>query len=176
MIEARITGLPDLRRALADVVPKLRKRALRNALAAGARIVRDAARRAAPVLTAANAMQAPHRTPRTLQKAIVVRTSKAARRRGDVGVFVNVRPAKAGQRGAKSRTDPFYWRWLEFGWTPARAGDGGRKARRSRAKAPRKIPGRKFLQNAAGQLQRALAVFTDKIGPAIARLNKGQTP
>jgi hypothetical protein len=44
-----------------------------------------------------------------------VRTSKADKKDGNVGVFVNVKPAKSGQRGAKSRDDPYYWRWLEFG-------------------------------------------------------------
>ena len=34
--EAKVQGLPDLRAALQGIVPKLRRRALRNALAAGA--------------------------------------------------------------------------------------------------------------------------------------------
>lgn len=156
MIEARISGLPDLKAALRAIPEKLRKRALRNALAAGARVVRDDARSRAPVLSQADALRAPFRTPGTVKRAIVVRTSKQARRAGDVGVFLNVRPAKAGQRGAKSKTDPFYWRWLEFG----RVG----------------VAARPFLQPAAQKLTDALAVFTRTIGPAIVKLDKGQTP
>ena len=156
MIDARVTGLPALKAALMAIPDKLRKRALRNALAAGARVVRDDARSRAPVLSQADALRAPFRTPGTVKRAIVVRTSKQARRAGDVGVFVNVRPAKAGQRGAKSKADPFYWRWLEFGSS--------------------KFHGVQFLQQAAKRLPDALAVFLRAIGPAIAKIDRRQTP
>lgn len=151
---ATVRGLPDLRDALLSIPAKLRRRALRNALAAGARVVRDDARRTVPVLSLANAMRAPYRKPGTVRRAIVVRTSKAARKAGDVGVFVNVRPAQKGQRGAKSNADPFYWRWLEFGTA--------------------KMAARPFLRPAADKLQQALGVFVDKIGPQIAKLNNGK--
>lgn len=152
MINATIRGLPDLKAALADVVPGLRRRVLRNALAAGARVVRDDAKARAPVLQPT--LRAPFRTPGTVKKAIVVRTSKQARKRGDVGVFVNVRPAKKGQRGAKSKTDPFYWRFLEFGTKFFKPGAG-----------------LQFLQRAADRLPQALQVFTAALGPAIQKLN-----
>lgn len=152
VVEAKVTGIPDLRAALAGIVPKLRRQALRNALAAGARVVRDAARAGAPVLRIGS--RTPYRTPGTVRKAISVRTSKIARRAGNVGVFVNVRPAKIGARGAKSKTDPFYWRFLEFG--------------------TKKLGASKFLQGAAGRLGQALEVFKAKIGPAIQKLNGGK--
>ena len=178
MIEVRIEGLPDLRAALSSVVPKLQKRALRNALAAGARVVRDEARSGAPVLDVASASR--RRRPGTLKKAINVRTSKRDRKAGDVGVFVNVRPAKGAARGANTGLDPFYWRWMEFGWTPARGPRtaAARQARRraSRAGASPQVAGREFLQRGARRLQDALRVFYEKIGPAIARLDKGGTP
>lgn len=158
MITAKVTGLPDLRAQLLAIPGKLRKRALRNALAAGARVVRDDARRRAPVIGAMDyPVRRGFRTPGTLQRAISVRTSKVARRAGDVGVFVNVRPAKKGQRGARNPRDPFYWRWVEFGTRFAAA--------------------RPFLEPAAARLRDALEVFKAKIGPAIAKLNnRGQTP
>ena len=181
MIEAKITGLPDLRAQLRAIPDKLRKRALRTALAAGARVVRNEAQRLAPVISAsASAVLKGYRKPGTVRKAIAVRTSKVARRSGDVGVFVNVRPAKgarykttatkvlglqfksrklvkASQRGAKNPNDPFYWRWLEFDRRGAEA--------------------KPFLQPAAKKLGQALDVFKAKIGPAIEKLNnKGQTP
>lgn len=156
MIEARVQGIPDLKAALAGVVPALRRRILRNALAAGARVVRDDARRRAPVISpVARAVRKGVRQPGTVRKAIVVRTSKEARRRGDVGVFVNVRPAKRGQRGAKSRTDPFYWRFLEFGTRFFRPGVG-----------------MQFLQQAAGRLPQALDAFVRAVAPQIAKLNR----
>jgi HK97 gp10 family phage protein len=145
-ITAKVRGLPDLRRALLSIPDKLRKRALRNALAAGAREVQKEARRLTPIMIG----RSPYRTPGLLRKAISVRTSKIARRAGDVGVFVNVRPAKKGKRGAKSASDPFYWRFVEFGTA--------------------KMRGRGFLQSGARKLADALRVFTQKIGPQIQRL------
>lgn len=161
----QLHGFDDLIAKLRAIAPAMRKRVLRNALAAGARVVRDEAQRRVPVLS--STMKAPYRTPGTVKAAIRVRTSKVARRAGDVGVFVNVKPApgakfktrttrlfglkiknrvqvRASQRGAKSRTDPFYWRFLEFGTA--------------------KMQARPFLQAGARRLPEALRVFSDKIG------------
>ena len=173
-----VRGIPDLKAALSSIPEKLRRRALRNALAAGARVVRDAAKARVPVMSAEAARRAPYRTPGLVKKSIVVRTSKSARRAGDVGVFVNVRPAKSGQRGAKSKTDPFYWRWLNFGWTPAgrKRGRAGINARRRARAAGRSsaVSGVQFLEAGAAKLEQALQVFISKIGPQIQKLNGGK--
>ena len=158
----RIEGLDELKRKLAEVPKAMRKRVLRNALAAGAREVRDVAKRNAPVMTLGTSLKAPYRKPGTVKQAIRVRTSKADRRAGDVGVFVNVRPAKgarfrggkqvkATQRGAKSPNDPYYWRWVEFG------------TKRSKA-----VP---FLRPAAQTLSAAFEAFKNALGPQLAKLN-----
>jgi len=139
----QVKGLDELKRKLADVPKALRKRVLRNALAAGAREVRDVAKRNAPVLNLGTSMKAPYRKAGTVRDAIRVRTSKADRKAGDVGVFVNVRPAKAGQRGAKNPNDPFYWRFLEFG--------------------TKKMPARPFLQRATSALPKALTIFQERV-------------
>lgn len=139
----RIEGMDEFKRKLAEVPKAMRKRVLRNALAAGAREVRDVAKRNAPVLTLGTSMKAPYRKPGTVRDAIRVRTSKADRKAGDVGVFVNVRPAKAANRGAKNPNDPFYWRWLEFG--------------------TRKMAARPFLQRATSALPKALTIFEARI-------------
>lgn len=158
MINATVRGLPDLKAALAGIVPKLRRRALRAALAAGARVVQREARAKTPVISAAAlAVRKGYRAPGTVKKAISVRTSKAASRRGDVGVFVNVRPAKRGNRGAKNPRDPFYWRWLEFGTKTGTRAFG-------------------FLRAGAAKLPEALQVFIKEIGPQIAKLNKPKAP
>lgn len=177
MIEAKIIGIPDLREALRGVVPKLRVRALRNALAAGARVVQKAAQGATPVINASDLMvRKGYRKPGTVRKAISVRTSKVSRREGNVGVFVNVKPAKgaqyrttrdafglktrtlkrASQRGAKSPNDPFYFRFLNWG--------------------TRHIKPFGFLEKGAEQLPQALRVFLSKIGPAIEKLNRPKAP
>lgn len=124
---------------------------LRNALAAGARLVRDEAKRNAPVMS--SAAQAPYRKPGTVKTAIKVRTSKLDRRAGNVGVFVNVKPAKAGQRGAKNPSDPFYWRWLEFGTKKMRA--------------------RPFLQAGANRLNDALTAFETSIAKWMNSIDAG---
>lgn len=183
-IELKFSGLAELRAALQGLPDKLRRRALRNALAAGARVVRDEARSRAPVLS----KPSKYRKAGTVRDAITVRTSKQAKRAGDVGVYVNVRPAKAGQRGAKSPNDPYYWRWLEFGRT-GRAGQGARAAssgvrgliRTVRArKALRPVsplPALGFMQAGAAKLGDALRKIEQVLGPAVQKLNnKGQEP
>jgi HK97 gp10 family phage protein len=180
MINATVTGIPDLKEALRGIVPKLRVRALRNALAAGARVVQKAARAATPVISiTAPAVRKGYRKPGTVRQAISVRTSRVARAAGNVGVFVNVRPAKGArfkttghnvlgikfktraqtrisQRGAKSPNDPYYWRWLQFG--------------------AKHMKGSKFLEAGAQKLPQALQVFLQKIGPAIEKLNHPKAP
>lgn len=181
-ISAKVHGLPDLRAALQGIAPKLRKRALRNALAAAARPLRNAAAADVPRLVAPirNRAGAVIRKPGTVATAISVRTSKEAARAGDVGVFVNVRPAKgakyktvttkalgglvkakqrvkvrSSQRGAASPNDPFYWRFLEFG--------------------TRHMPARPFLAKVSRQFGAALEIFKSRIGPQIQRLNGGKS-
>jgi HK97 gp10 family phage protein len=156
-----IKGLPDLRAAMRDVVPKLRIKVLRQALTAGARIVQKAARSRTPILKLTTfggraAYRRGVRKPGTVRNAISVRTSKASKRRGDVGVFVNVRPVKGIRSGARSSNDPFYWRWLNFGnkW---KTGAG-------------------FLEYGASKLPEALSIFNAKLTQAIAKLNNKQTP
>ena len=157
-IEARVEGIPAFAAALREIPRALRRRVLLDALRAGGRLIRDEARRRAPIMrlsthSGSSAFRRRVRTPGLLRKSIVVRTSKAARRTGDVGVFVNVRPAKAGNRGAKSALDPFYWRWQEFG---------------ARAK-----PGAGFLRAAGVRLGDALRAIVQRLGPAIDKFNQG---
>lgn len=158
----RITGADEAISALKALVPKLRRRIVRNSLAAGARVFRDTAKRLAPVLrtttySGASAIKRGVRKPGTLRNAIRVRTSKRATRAGDVGVFVNVVPAKGAARGARSPTDPFYWRFVEFG--------------------TRLMRGANFL-TIAGRTKggEALRVIVATLGPQIQKMNtKGGT-
>ena len=152
-----VKGLAELKRKFEEIPKVLRRRVLRNALAEGARLVRDEAKRNAPVLQ--NAMKAPYRSKGTVKNAIKVRTSKMDTRAGNVGVFVNVRPAKVGNRGAKNPNDPFYWRWLEFGWKPR--GKGA------------KVAGKEFMQEGAKKLDAALTAFEDNIARWMNKIDAG---
>lgn len=139
-----VRGLEELKARFREIPQQLRKRYLRNWLAAGARVVRDEARRRAPVL----AKPSPYRKPGTVRDAISVRTSKVARRAGEVGVFVNVKPlgkaqirsfkAGGGGSGYKNPNDPYYWRWLEFG----RAGRPGAEERQRVRRVKRTVAGK----------------------------------
>lgn len=184
-IRVKISGIPDVKAALRDVVPKLRKKALRDALRAGARLVQREARRLTPVIklstqSGASAVRRGVRGIGTVKRAISVRTSKLSTRQGNVGVFVNVRPARAGQRGARNPRDPFYWRWLNFGWNPAsgpeRTSAASKRQRRavSAAGGDAVKGGARFLEGGARMLGQALQVFTREIGPRIAKLNQGK--
>lgn len=177
-LEAKVVGIADYRAALRAIPDKLRKRLLRNALAAGARVVRDEGKARAPVLRS----PAKYRKAGTVRDAIKVRTSKVARRAGDVGVFVNVVPAKGAQRGARSPNDPYYWRWLEFGRT-GRAGQGARAASKGVGRLIRAVRARRalravgpmpaygFLRAAAQKLEEALRVIERILGKGLQKLN-----
>jgi HK97 gp10 family phage protein len=201
-IQFTVRGIDDLKAALKGLAPNLRRRALRNALAAGGRVFAAEAKRRVPVLRAP-IMRGGQlaRKPGTVRDAIRVRTSKLSSRRGDVGVFVNVVPAKGArfrtvrggavfgllnrrvqtrksQRGKYSPNDPFYWRFLEFGWNPATPsidgkGNRGKRARRQlvRARAAKRKPGAGFLRGAVSRQAEALRAIESSLGPQIQKLN-----
>lgn len=186
-LDAVWRGLDECKERLKGLPDKLRRRVLRNALAAGARIVRDEAQRATPVLRTPH----PYRKPGTVRDAIKVRTSKTARAAGNVGVFVNVQPlkgkavaafkAKTGQGGGKNPEDPFYWRWLNFGRqgrgaAPARAARSGLRGliRPVRSRKARRAVGpmaaARFLERGADRLNDSLRKFSEVLGPALQRI------
>lgn len=176
-IALRLNGADQLMAALSQVTGALRKRVLRNALAAGAREIQRAAQAAAPMLR----FPSRRRSVGTIRKNITVRTSKFARQAGDVGVFVGVRPLsgsrqkKLGKRGASNPNDPYYWLFQEFGWTPR----GPRKhflggvLRTRRSSAGHRIPGRKFITVAAqNRGEAAIATFMKTVVTQIEKLNQ----
>ena len=146
-VKVTLNGIDELKKALAALPGKLRRKVLVKALRAGAKEVQKAARVAVPVLSAPS----PYRTKGLLKRKIGVRVSKESRRAGDVGVFINVKPAASGQRGANSKLDPYYWRFVEFG--------------------TKKMTARPFMQPAADALPAALAAFEREAVPAIEALN-----
>lgn len=192
--EVKIEGFDELAKKLRELVPAMRKRVLRNALSAGARLVRDEAKRNAPVLSAS--VKAPYRKPGTVKNAIKVRTSKNDRKNGDIGVFVNVKPLKQAQirafksggggSGFKNPNDPYYWQWLEFG-RAARAGAAirSRVARVKQAgvvlvkgvrfhratRAVGAIRPFRFLQSGAKKLPKSLEIFKKQVGDWIEKVN-----
>jgi hypothetical protein len=153
--DAFVAKMRELPKALA-------RKHLRPALLAGAYVVQKAALQEVPVLSASKVPTykgKPIRTPGLLRSKLKVRTSKEATREGNVGVFVNIQPAKPGERGKYSPLDPFYFRWVTF------------KTKRNNGKAPGYRP---FLQAGARKLEGdALAAVTADLGPRIQALNDG---
>ena len=147
-ISVEIRGIDEMRRALDAMPERIRKRALMTALRKAAAVVRTAAREATPVLQT----PVPYRTKGLLRRKISVRVSKADKAAGNVGVFVNVRPAKGAEIGARNPRDPYYWRFVNNG--------------------TRRNPGKRFLQAGAAALPRALEIFELEMIPAIERLNR----
>ena len=151
----KIHGLEDAAAELRALPAKLRKRAIMNSLRAAGRVIRDEARRLTPVIAVPVRRKGRLiRKPGTVRQALSVRTSKASTRAGNLGVFVNVRPAKGANKGKYNPFDPFYWRFI-------------------------KVAGRtlSFLRGAAGRLGQAKEKFEATLGPQIQRLNrKGAQP
>ena len=170
-----VNGVDELRAKLADIPRAMRVKMLKNALTEGIKIVRDTAKRNAPVLTVAGARHAPYRKRGTIRNAIRVRTSRRDRLEGNVGVFVNVKPLPRGEQSARNPKDPFYWRWQEFGWTPARGnmGNAGKRARRklSKSGAPRSHGGIGFLQKGADRLWDALPPFERVVSKWLSKID-----
>lgn len=153
-IKVSVSGIDAMNKALANAVKSIRTRAVRLALSKAGRLIRDAAKVSAPVLS----RPTKNRKPGTLKAAIAVRPSKFARQQKNEGVFVGVRPLrgartrKLGKAGANNPNDPFYWRFQEFGW--------------------KSVPGKRFLSNAAAsQGDAAVQEFMKSVIPQIERLN-----
>lgn len=156
-LTVKLEGVDDLKRALAGAAKTIRTKAVRGALREAGKVIQGAARGMAPVLKVA----APFRKAGTIKRNIVVRASKFARRAGDEGVFINVRPigsskarvARLGKASAKNPNDPYYWRFLEFGTV--------------------KMSARPFLRPAAkSKGEEAVSKFMQSVVPQIEKLNQ----
>lgn len=167
----KLQGFEQTRATLRALPDKLRKKVLMSSLRKAARVVQRYARQYVPVLKA----PAKYRTKGLLKRRIAVRESRESRQQGNLGVFVNIKPAdrakyatdtvsigrvkikqrrlvKASQRGARSPNDPFYWRFVEFG--------------------TRRMPAVSFIGKAGERLDEALAVFERDAVDAIENLNR----
>lgn len=120
-IEFQLAGLSETLKQLKDFPILVRDRMLYKALRAGGLVVRNAAVGEAPIGPRVVRGGRVIRLPGTLRNAIAVRKSKVDFAAGNVGVFVNVRPAKGLNRGGLNPNDPFYWRWVNFGSKTTRA-------------------------------------------------------
>lgn len=175
-LEVSIHGIDDLKRELSALSADLRRKVILSALRKAARVPLREARRVVPVMSSSEAAKNPFRSSGLLKKRLGIRLSKEAKRQGNLGVFVNVRPARGAKwgrttttnflgiknteytlkrksdRGARNPNDPFYWRFVEFGTV--------------------KMPERPFLREAGATLPQALEVFKAEVIPQIEKYNR----
>ncbi len=100
MIEIKVEGLAEMRRALLELPVELQKGPLRAAVSAGAKVVQDKARELAPEDTG------------TLKRAIYRTRSKEGSSAVQEMAIVG---ARSGKRLRRRGLDAYYWRFLEFG-------------------------------------------------------------
>lgn len=134
-----IKGLEAFKAKMVELPKALARKFLRPSLLAGGYVVQKAVVDATPRLAKPVFRKGQQiRTPGLLKSRIKVRTSKEATRDGNVGVFVNVKPASPADRGKYSPLDPYYWRWIQF------------STKRNQGKAPGFVP---FLSIGARKLE-----------------------
>ena len=170
-------NIADFRRDLAALGQRFERVAVAQGVRAAARVFADLAKRAAPRLDRPISTPKKQRVPGALARSIrVIRSRKARRRDGKVGVFVGF-VARRGE--IKTPRDAFYGRFLELGWYPRGPGrklGGGVRLRalqrRRNAAAGATRARREFLEPAFQRGQAAaIAAFNARIEAAIASVN-----
>lgn len=154
-----ILGIEKLKFALENVEKKLRTKAVKDALKLGAVPVAKQMRKNVPVLKTRKS-KTKTRTRGLVRSSIKIRTSSVDRRKKDIGVFVNVKPAPKSQRGARSKTDPFYWKFINYGWSPGNRKKTTKRKKARTVKAPLySIRGVKFIESGATKLPESLKII-----------------
>lgn len=137
----KITGLKELSDSLTKMKNDVAIKHVRGALAAGAAVIRDAARQNAPQMTG------------KLRRAIYSMWMRELSDSERQTFFVSVRRGKKFRsrtltvKGGKTRTtkdtDAYYWTWIEFGHTTRQSGGRikGGSARREQTRAGAKAKG-----------------------------------
>jgi len=156
-----LKGLDDLENALKSLEKKLRTKEVSTMLIKGAEVVKAEIKRNTPVMRGgAKKNKTKTRTAGLVKKRVLIRKSSVDRRQGNIGVFVNVRPTKKENRGAKSKLDPFYWSFINQGWTPGnRKKTTSKKKVRTVKKPTYSIRGKKFMQSGAPKLSESLQII-----------------
>jgi HK97 gp10 family phage protein len=111
----RIEGLAELERALLQLPAKLTRQVLERSLLAGGRVVVAEAKRRAPLLTGElrrNIRAIRNRRDRRYSATIDVGVRKLSKKQ--------IRKLRT-RKGRANASDPFYWRFQEFGTSKMRA-------------------------------------------------------
>lgn len=134
MIDVKVTGLAELNATLRALPEALRARALKGMCATGAAVIKDEAKRRAPVWT--GSVQEGHPPPGTLKRAIYqTRLVQECTSTREVWM-VNVRKGKQFRAVGKGaiNLDAYYASWVEYGhYTRAPMSAGTTPAKRMAA-------------------------------------------
>lgn len=183
-ITVKLEGVDALQRALREAATTIRTKAVRAALRDAANVIKRQAQINAPILKTPKA----NRKPGTVRRAISVRASKFARRDGNEGVYVSVRPLrgkrqiKLGKAGNNNPNDPFYWQFVEFGTKPHVIKSSPRKAMTwyagptqppvvKQIHHPGTQPVRFMTRAADTKGQAAVEAFMQRVVPQIEKIN-----
>lgn len=111
-----LEGWAELETKLLGLSAKIAKNCLRVSVAAGAALIRDAAKEKAPLLTGKT--WGDHQPPGTLKRAIIVKHVPEQSNDYQQTYKVTVRQGKRYQKQTKKQNksqDAFYARWVEYG-------------------------------------------------------------
>ncbi len=159
----KVTGLQELNRALSQLNDDVKKKYVRGAVGAGARLIRDAAiRNAATVIAGTAPKSGIRRRTGRLQRAIYSAWLAKESTADSQSFIVSVKrgknfQSKTRQRGGKSfqtsNKDAYYWTWVEFGHVVTTKKIKGGLRAREKARIPLKaagqfVPARPFMRPA----------------------------
>lgn len=172
-----ITGLGDLKANFKKLGEAMERRVARAMVASGGAVLKKEAKQLAQVYGL-------KRTGALLKNIVIKRESAApagtaqynlgvrhgrnlTKKQKTVGA--SLKRNRAGRVQVRYKDDPFYWRYLEFGWIPRGPGQslkGGakRKAEARKASSGRKIPGRSFIEKAlTNKRQQAIDAMAERL-------------
>jgi len=163
--DIKIEGFEDAIQALIDLAKDMRRRVVRGALRAAARPIVNQARSNAPVRTG------------LVKKRMSVMTSRIAKGRNEIGVYIRPRATALARREKIKALDPYYYKFQEAGFhaVGTRRVRGGRRARADnlRSSGARFIPGKMFIGRAfESRGSEALAIFKAQIRARIDAANR----
>lgn len=175
---SNIQGIDDFNKALAELTGDMRRKVIKAALRAAARPFIDSMKAKSIVLK----KPTKYRTPGLMREAVKAMNSKISTRRGTFGLFIKPRSPRGAKRGAKSKQDPFYYKFVAGGFHAVGGAGrvkGGRITRRLNLQKQREagrirwIPGNDYIGRAfRASGQQALIAFQKKIKQRIDLANR----
>lgn len=113
----QVEGLKELQRYLHQLPQEIQKRPLRSAVAAGAKVIADAAINNAPQGETGNLRKSIYRYRSRSQSATGKETFLVGVRKGKAKFRDNARNRRLGRVGKTYQTqgEAYYWRFIEFG-------------------------------------------------------------